>query len=66
MNSLFVKKLVRIGTDNGSNMVKIGRLMNLVCEDEFDLTEPIYEESTTNTESEITSSEDEIDLTENI
>ena len=60
------EKLVRIVTDNGSNMVKMGRLMNLVGEDEFDLTEPIYEESSTDTEGEITSSEDEIDLRENI
>ena len=59
-------KLVRIVTDNGSNMVKMGRLMNLVGEDEFDLIEPIYEKSATDIEGEITSSEDETYLTENV
>lgn len=47
-------------------MVKMGRLMNLVGEDEFDLAEPLYEESVTYTEVEISSSEDENDIWGNI
>lgn len=34
----FRDKLVRKVTDNGSNMVKMDMFMNLVGEDEFDLT----------------------------
>ena len=53
--------LVRIVTDNGSNMVKMGTLLHLVGEDEFEISDREIEESETDTEGEVTSSEDEID-----